>query len=986
MYIVMHCAGMPFNGATINERSLGGSETAAYYVAKELVALGHRVTLFTNHPDEGEWDGVKYSFAGEPDPAYPLGMRFHFYAQTTPHDIAIVQRHPLAFAKPLAAKVAFWWLHDIALGRNKGPVVDNLWPCTGVLTVSEHHAKQVAEVYGLPPGALLPIVNGVDPALYSAHSPAQGGAACPTSADLGAAATALQDRAESGRIQLVYSSRPERGLENLVMPGGIMDRLDPNKFLLHVCGYDNTVPQMRPLYEALWARCDALPHVINHGALTKQHLARLQQAVDLYAYPTEFEEVSCITAMEAMHAGTPFVSSRHGALPETCKDSGSILLPLDTNGKIKIDKFVATLQRLGNSSTEREMLGRKQLQSAKNKTWRRAAEMILGHADAVMERACTPAAMARHGMRHSDTVLLERINDVNGITSATQAEFEQCYLHTNIGTADHYEEYFNAHTNELARTDVTRSSRFVGVHKVLSVLSAGATCLDFGCGHGHFTVALAKAFPHVNFVGVDASDKNIAFAQQWARDENVSNVRFVQGAEDYVHREPLDAVALNELLEHVFVPADVIKAFANQLKEGGLFVATTPFGPWESASYRRRWPWREHLHHMERADIHDLVGHLPQFNIMSAPATYSDAGEPLGSYVWSFRRGPDPVETGALNIARKLTVQCPLQTISLCMIVKDAELSIERSLESIAPHVDEVVLGVDANSTDRTLERAKQVLSKYPDLAVQYVHDVGPAATTGFSAARNETIERASGDWIVWMDADEVMVGANQLRAYARANVWNAYAIRQHHYSENPAAVLKTDLPCRMFRNHIGIKFYGMVHEHPEVQLNKGIDGVMLLGNVHICHHGYHDEAVRRGRFHRNIGLLEQDMKQPRTLTKMLWLRDLAQKCQYEHEAGQVDSNVFRQRAEEGVELWRELVELGEARMAVDSLEYYSALAQILGPTIEVALSMAVTRDQPAKLDAARPIGGRFASSADAKALMNLLLLEASKPLESRYY
>ena len=59
MYIVLHVGGLPFNGDTIKRESLGGSETAGYYMAKELAAQGHSVTIFTNSPDEGVFDGVK---------------------------------------------------------------------------------------------------------------------------------------------------------------------------------------------------------------------------------------------------------------------------------------------------------------------------------------------------------------------------------------------------------------------------------------------------------------------------------------------------------------------------------------------------------------------------------------------------------------------------------------------------------------------------------------------------------------------------------------------------------------------------------------------------------------------------------------------------------------------------------------------------------------------------------------------------------------
>ena len=60
----MHCSGMPFNGTTIQNSSLGGSETAAYYLAKGMAEKGHKVTLFTNSQEEGLWDGVRYIWLG----------------------------------------------------------------------------------------------------------------------------------------------------------------------------------------------------------------------------------------------------------------------------------------------------------------------------------------------------------------------------------------------------------------------------------------------------------------------------------------------------------------------------------------------------------------------------------------------------------------------------------------------------------------------------------------------------------------------------------------------------------------------------------------------------------------------------------------------------------------------------------------------------------------------------------------------------------
>src|SRR5947209_2429562 len=88
------------------------------------------------------------------------------------------------------------------------------------------------------------------------------------------------------------------------------------------------------------------------------------------------------------------------------------------------------------------------------------------------------------------------------------------------------------------------------------------------------------------------------------------------------------------------------------------------------------------------------------------------------------------------------------------MIVRDEERHLAACLESITPVVDEVVV-VDTGSIDRTAE-----------IAARHGAQVHRAAWTGdFSAARNAALDRASGRWILYIDADE------RLRQIGRAQV-----------------------------------------------------------------------------------------------------------------------------------------------------------------------------------------------------------------------
>jgi tetratricopeptide (TPR) repeat protein len=84
--------------------------------------------------------------------------------------------------------------------------------------------------------------------------------------------------------------------------------------------------------------------------------------------------------------------------------------------------------------------------------------------------------------------------------------------------------------------------------------------------------------------------------------------------------------------------------------------------------------------------------------------------------------------------------------LSLCMIVKNEEENIERSLLSVKPMVDEMIV-VDTGSTDNTKDIARSLGAKVYDF--QW--------TESFSDARNFSLSKASGKWILVLDADEII-------------------------------------------------------------------------------------------------------------------------------------------------------------------------------------------------------------------------------------
>lgn len=88
-----------------------------------------------------------------------------------------------------------------------------------------------------------------------------------------------------------------------------------------------------------------------------------------------------------------------------------------------------------------------------------------------------------------------------------------------------------------------------------------------------------------------------------------------------------------------------------------------------------------------------------------------------------------------------------MKEISLCMIIKNEEQTIARCLDSVKDLVDEIII-VDTGSTDKS----KEIVSKYTDKIYdfEWVED--------FAKARNFSFSKATKDYIMWLDADDIIL------------------------------------------------------------------------------------------------------------------------------------------------------------------------------------------------------------------------------------
>jgi glycosyltransferase involved in cell wall biosynthesis len=188
-------------------------------------------------------------------------------------------------------------------------------------------------------------------------------------------------------------------------------------------------------------------------------------------------------------------------------------------------------------------------------------------------------------------------------------------------------------------------------------------------------------------------------------------------------------------------------------------------------------------------------------------------------------------------------------TLSLCMIVRDEEEMLPRCLAAAAPAVDEIIV-VDTGSTDRTIEIARSFGARV----------IEREWTGSFSDARNASFEAATGDWVIYLDADEVLVAEDVARLRAlTGHTWREafYLLETSFTGEDGDGTSMVHPALRMFRNRPAYRFEGRMHEQIAQHLPVNVPGRIEQSSVRMLHYGYLG-AVRdaRAKSRRNIELL----------------------------------------------------------------------------------------------------------------------------------
>jgi glycosyltransferase involved in cell wall biosynthesis len=316
----------PWSPASL-KTGIGGSETAAIFMANELARRGHDVTVLAMY--DGEENGVKYVH--------------HERALRSPgeysSDVFICSRQPIVLSDGgFEFKSSFVWVHDTHCGADQR-VKEGLLKSDKVLALSRWHKQHLRETYPfLGDGHIIVTRNGIAAGRFAKPPKKEGN-------------------------RLIFASSPDRGVERLLH---LLPRIRATvpDVELHVYYGFETWKKMSEGYgdreslSRIKHYMDLLtgpmrqPGVHFHGRVGQQELAEAYLASKVWAYPTWFSETSCISAMEAQAGGCVPVTSGIAALNETVRHG--FIIPGAENTTEYADEFVRVVVKLLTNEIVRE--------------------------------------------------------------------------------------------------------------------------------------------------------------------------------------------------------------------------------------------------------------------------------------------------------------------------------------------------------------------------------------------------------------------------------------------------------------------------------------------------------------------------------------------------------------------------------------------------------------------------------------------------------
>lgn len=848
--IIILAGGLPFNGNTLSQSSLGGSETGIIYLAKGLADKGNNVTVFCNcQSNSGEFDGVEYK---------DLSSWNELGAFLTA-DVLLVSRVSKQLATKCRAKAIYFYCQDVV------PDSDNihnlLWQTDRIALLSPYQRELWNKVEPRYEPHIFEVRNGVDLALVEKAR-----------VSLNSESTTSKDK-----FNFVYSSCPERGLLPLLeMWPRILEKV-PNAFL-HVTAYDTSLIQASEQVRAIWAKCDHLI-ALNSGTikrynkgLKKFDLYRLLLGCQVLLYPCGFPEISCISLIESMACETLVITTNDYALVDTGGKDCCVLIdgnPVEQSYK---DNFIKAAVESASSATY-DHLKVAALDKIK----------VFYQWDTIVDRwhdefdnffssriAGDTYQVISNLIYHDDVTLASRVlntfnkSDYTDLRDVCDDRLKPAStVRSNNQIPDHYYP--------------GKTPKGLTLNQLLGSYAAPGDSYNVyfpGCGQGDLAAFTCASFSQLQVYGFESKDQTRESENFYLRspdsplsaDEKL-RLRFEDVSFFIRPKSGFQIVVSDCGIDSSENPRKFIQDLEDNVSNGGLVVLISKEGPWSAGEFRSDPSFKSsRINNLEVEDLKDLVGDMDNFKSQYLVTGTNDREEVLGCWMTAWTKNSKK-SIGRIDIMRKFRTFRPYKSVSLCMIGLNEEDNIARCLKSVRNLVDEVIF-VDANSTDSTKQIVKSLIR--PDALTW----VDRPWTDDFSAARNAALRRASGDWILWLDCDEQLINPTCITKYLNSSIFPGFVIQQHHLALDTE--MEPDCPIRIFKNN-GAKWFGVIHEQAERKMDESIRPTIFLPDVHIAHFGYVNEEIRREKCtERNMKLVYKDreVNPTRRLGKFILARE----------------------------------------------------------------------------------------------------------------
>jgi len=219
----------------------------------------------------------------------------------------------------LEDKPRLYWIHDLALDPAHSFLTEpaELSKFKKLIFVSHWQQQQFDTLLKIPYSMGTVIKNAIDP-------------------------IPKHQKTKSDKLQLMYCSTPQRGLDVLLTA---LDMIDRDDFHLHVFssfkiyGWEQNDEPFKKLFE----KCESDSRITYYSSIPYDELRQHWTNMHILAYPSTWQETSCRVAMEAMTAHCAIVTSNWGALPETCGEY-AYMYTYDENKLKHAEKFADQLE------------------------------------------------------------------------------------------------------------------------------------------------------------------------------------------------------------------------------------------------------------------------------------------------------------------------------------------------------------------------------------------------------------------------------------------------------------------------------------------------------------------------------------------------------------------------------------------------------------------------------------------------------------------